>query len=302
MQIVVRSSDATAFAACLDAARNRVERFPVVLEALRGAADALRGRLSFLRVGEVVCGEVARGRLRQALAGGIVTVSPAPDDSAADPAIVVVLDAAAVTSIVWCACGGSGKQPVPREGAPGPVELGILRLVGQAVADEVAGALAKDVPGLRKAPVAAGVLEPSSPLLASETEVFSFRMALSLLGASAQLTVLLPAAPLAALRDVLPAGRRGGAGKAAAVQAAAGVELDRTAIDVEVVLDEIVVPLGELATLAPGGLLALRAAAGDRVSLESGGVRLARGRMAKRGGRLVVEVESVGGDAPPGVP
>lgn len=300
MLIVVRSSDATAFAARLDAARNRVERFPIVLDALRRAADALRGRLSFLRVGEVICDEVARTRLAQGLGGSTVAVSPASDDCAMDPTVVVALDAAAITSIVWCACGGSGKQPAPREGSPGPVEIGILRLLGQTIADEIAGAVARDVPAFRAAPVAAGVLEVSSPLLASEAEVFSCRLSLGLPGGPAHVTALLAAGPFAAFRDVPPAGQRPGSGPKAAHEAASvtRLELDRTSVDVEVVLDEIVVPLGGLAALAPGGLLALRAVAGDRVWLESGGVRLARGRIAKRGGRLVVEVESVGGGAP----
>jgi flagellar motor switch protein FliM len=271
---------------------DRLPGLPALLEAM---AKRCAAELTVIPPGaaEVRLVSLETGAVRDAAAleaRGSLTATLRLD--AWEKTVSVLADRDSVFAVVELLCGGDGAEPrfsAQRELTN--IEKRISRLFFEKVATGLAAALA----GLAETEVhvmAVGEKDALDALGRPAAAVVMAAFELSVLGRRGRFVLAMPEAALEPIRKELT---RAGESAPRAGDLAWAAELEKevtkAAVVLTVVLDELSMDLGDLARLAPGRILELRASPERPVKLEADGQPLLNCQLGKTKGFYTLRVE-----------
>lgn len=205
---------------------------------------------------------------------------------------LVTLDGALAAALLEALMGGgNGAAPLRIERRPyTPIERAVVERVSGAVLGELAAAFRPVAPvefrleRLESDPRLAAVAPLASPAAV-------LRFAVAALGRGGKLEIVLPYSTLEPVAELLNRDHLGTRRRERGWESALAGEMGAAELTIEAVLDRLGVKLRDVLGWKIGTRVMLNATPESAVEINSGGVKLLKGRLGRRGDRLAVRVE-----------
>ncbi len=196
-----------------------------------------------------------------------------------------------IYSIVDVLLGGRGSSATRIEGRPyTTIESNLVKRMMEVILDDMVTAFSPlspvkfELERLETNPRFAAISRPANAAIL-------IRLRIDMEDRGGKIEVLLPYSTLEPIRELLLQGFMGEKfGRDNIWESHLSTEIWSTKIDIDVVLDELKLPLNRLMNLKVGETVMLHCGPQDKVTLRSGGIPLVKGAMGRSGDQVAIQV------------